>query len=274
MAHLSLYLQHNCVLQSVDSGTKNCQPQRIVTAIVGANVRVRVLVVANAYASASVLANAFLKEKKRMLTVSCTFHFPGQYIEHPYWPEMAEFINITKESGMNRAKSSANRRKALEEHLKSKGMTVADFDKLKELAERPFHFANGKIIIPADKILSFLVATCDEARAAQKPCPPEQVRSRFRATDFETTKEKSDGTWSRFATVTSGTGAKLSNQRGLRNNEYIENFDATGSLTFDPSFVKPDVLKNAISWGGQMVGIGASRKMGKGRFDLTHFEPT
>ena len=59
------------------------------------------------------------------------------YIAEPYWPEMYEYINITKESGMNRARSAANRRKALEEHLRANGsllMKVFDgegFDRLR-----------------------------------------------------------------------------------------------------------------------------------------------
>ena len=35
------------------------------------------------------------------------------YIGQPYWPEMDRLVTIVKESGMNRARSSANRRAAL-----------------------------------------------------------------------------------------------------------------------------------------------------------------
>jgi hypothetical protein len=199
--------------------------------------------------------------------------FPGQYIGHPYWVEMFELIQITKLSGMNRAKSEANRRKALDGHLRAIGMTLDQYTKLEELSKRPFHVnADGQIIIPADNFLSFLVAATDEARSAQRACQKEQVRSRFTATDFVTNKTGPDGMWKRFSTVNAGAGAKLSNQRGLRENHYIENFTAAGQISFDEQFVKPDVLKNLIDFGGDFVGIGASRKMGKGRFKLTGFE--
>lgn len=200
-------------------------------------------------------------------TLNLTLTFPGQYIGNPYWPAMFRLIEITKESGMNRARAQQNRRKALEEHLRLKGLTMDDFEKIEREAKEPFHVnSEGTIVIPAERILSFLVATCDEARSAQRPCQPEQVRSRFTATDFVTNRNKPDGVWERFATVTAGTGAKLSNQRGFRSNAYIEAFTATGALSFDTQFVNPETLKAAIKWGGQFVGIGASRKMGKGRF--------
>lgn len=207
-----------------------------------------------------------------MKTYATTFAFTGQYIGNPYTPAMFKLIEITKQSGMNRAKSEANRRKALEEHLRAEGLTLGDFERMKQEAHKPFHVAGGEIIIPAERVLSFLVATCDESRAKGRPCEPNQVRSRFIATDFTTGKTGPDGIWSRFATVAAGTGAKLSNQRGLREDAYIENFEARGTLSFDEAFVDPPTLERAIAWGGQFVGIGAARKMGKGRFRLARFE--
>lgn len=205
-----------------------------------------------------------------MLTfdLSVQFTTPG-YIAHPYWPEMDRLINIQKQSGINRARSSANRRKALEEYIKTAGMTLAEYDALVVAANRPFHTnASGAVIIPADKVLSFIVAATDEARAASKPCPPEQVRSRIRATDWTTEKTAPDGVWERYAVVSSGTGAKLSNQRGLRRSAFVKEFTASGSVRIDPEFVRPEVLKRLIEWGGETVGIGAARKMGWGRFTL------
>jgi hypothetical protein len=52
------------------------------------------------------------------------------YIADPYWPERERLVNIQKESGMSRARSAANRRKALEEYLRSEGMTLKDYDEL------------------------------------------------------------------------------------------------------------------------------------------------
>ena len=206
-----------------------------------------------------------------MLTYNITVQI-GRYIGNPYWPEMFRLIEITKESGMNRVRASQNRRKALEEYLRSKNMTLDDFAQLEAAAKRPFHLnSEGFIIIPAERVLSFLVAVCDEARAAMRPCNKDQVRSRFEVSEWVTTKTKPDGLWSRFVTVTSGAGGKLSNQRGLREDPIIENVVATGSLSCDPEFVNVKVLRNAIEWGGQFVGIGASRKMGMGRFVVSKF---
>lgn len=195
------------------------------------------------------------------------------YIAHPYWPEQLQRINILKESGANRARSAANRRKALEEYLQSNNMTLLQFEELERLAERPFYTnEDGMIVIPINHVEGFLVATCDTMRAAQRPCPPDQVRSRMTATCWETEKDKADGTWIRFVTATGGAGNKLSNQRMERKNEYISDFTATGTISFDDSYVKPSVLQNAIQWGGANVGIGASRKMGYGRFDLVSWK--
>jgi len=207
-----------------------------------------------------------------MLTYNIVTHFQRGYIGDPYWPELEKLINIQKQSGMNRARTSANRRKALEEYLNATGMTLADYEKLDAKAQEPFYRnGNGEIIVPELHVMSFLVATCDEARSATRPCEPEQVRSRFIVSHWSTGKKTHDGIFSRYAIVAAGGGQKLSNQRGLRENEYISNFDGTGTISFDQDFVDPATLRRAIEWGGTFVGIGASRKMGWGRFELRQF---
>jgi hypothetical protein len=224
-----------------------------------------------------------------MLNYKIAATFTKGYIANPYWPEMARLIDIQKQSGVNRARSAANRRKALDEYLRANGMKLTDYEELERLAARPFHtngsgalahananasadaHADGsspEIIIPEEKVYAFLVNACDVARSANRPCPPEQIRTLIKATDWHTGKTKPDGVWERFAVVASGTGQKLSNQRGFRSSQYISNFTATGSVEINPSFVKPDVLRRLIEWGGENIGIGASRKMGWGRFTL------
>ena len=195
------------------------------------------------------------------------------FIAEPFTPEMSRYIDITKQSGMNRARSTANRRKALEEHLKQIGMTLVEFDELERLARRPFILdTDGHILITKTNVQGFLVATTDELRSASKPCPKEQVRSRIGITPWATAKKAPDGVYERFATVTGGAGNKLSNQRALRSSHYISGFSAHGQMSIDPEFVKPSVLEGAIRWGGENVGIGAARKMGWGRFTLASFE--
>jgi CRISPR/Cas system endoribonuclease Cas6 (RAMP superfamily) len=78
--------------------------------------------------------------------------------------------------------------------------------------------------------------------------------------------------WERFVVVKQGSGAKLSNQRALRTNKRIKSVVGRFTLTFSPDFVSPKKLREALEWGGQHVGIGASRKMGMGRFTVTGFE--
>jgi hypothetical protein len=89
--------------------------------------------------------------------------------------------------------------------------------------------------------------------------------------------------WERFAVVSSGTGAKLSNQRGLRRSLFIGAeppddclptgpVNAHGTIGINETMVRPEVLAKALDYAGESVGIGASRKMGWGRFVVRKFE--
>jgi hypothetical protein len=207
------------------------------------------------------------------------------YVGDPYRPERERLINIQKESGMNRARSTANRRKALEEYLRANEMTLAAYDELERVAEMPWDLdESGCIVIPQRCIAGMLVQTCGTARAAMRPCPPEMVRTVLRPTRWATDAHPSDAlAWERFAVVTAGTGKKLSNQRGFRSNVYIgarppagsapaKETTARGELDINPEMVRPAVLRKALDWAGEWVGIGSSRKMGWGRFSLSGFE--
>jgi hypothetical protein len=207
------------------------------------------------------------------------------FVADPYRPEREKVINIQKESGMNRARSAANRRKALEEYLRAEAMTLNEYDQLLARAEEPWDLDESKhIVIPQRSVASMLVATCDTARAAQRPCPPDMVRTVLRPSAWTTTATPADAlVWERFAVVTAGTGAKLSNQRGLRRNFYIgaipgdaacvptDPVVAEGTLEINPEMVRPEVLHKALEWAGEWVGIGASRKMGWGRWRVVNF---
>lgn len=198
--------------------------------------------------------------------------FDRGYIADPYWPARAKLIDVQKASGVNRARSEANRRKALDEWLRSQNHTFEWFLDLERQANEPFYRnGTGEIIIPTEQVTAFMVCTCHMARAATRPCPPEQVRTMFDFTDWHTGKTEKDGTWERFAVVQAGTGQKLSNQRGLRKSDYIKSFDASGQLEMSDQHVKPAVVQQALKWGGEFVGVGASRKMGWGRFELLEF---
>jgi hypothetical protein len=218
-----------------------------------------------------------------MIQIEINLH---SYIGHPYWNEMEQLINITKESGMNRARSSANRRKALEEHLRRIEMSLEQYEQLEKNANRPFHLDEaGHIFIPKKNVDAMLVATCSTIRSAGRPCPPDMVRTVLRASSWRTNHSGTETLkWDRFAVVSSGTGAKLSNQRGFRSNAYVGNLPpdpdlpvtskvtAIGTMDPNPDMVKPDVLRDALIYAGEWVGIGASRKMGWGRFELARWE--
>ena len=207
-----------------------------------------------------------------MLTYRLIVHVDS-YIGHPYWPERERLINITKESGMSRARSDANRNKALETYLKNHNMTVADYERLEELAERPFYTdQDGQIIVPELHVISMIVAACDSARAAQRPIGPDQVRSAITVTTWPTGKTQPDGVWNRFAVVTAGTGAKLSNQRALRVNPFVEDVDCEGRIALNATLVDAKKFRQLLDYAGSDVGIGASRKMGWGRFHVISFE--
>lgn len=198
-----------------------------------------------------------------MMNVVLTFETPG-YIAHPYWPEMYKLIEIQKRSGVNRARTEANRRRALEAYLTNEGMPLAEYEALQRLAGRPFHTdADGTIIIPAEKILACLVNAADVAPAKLR-IP--SLRTAITASAFRTTKTKPDGAWERFAVVTLGAGNKASNQRGFRSNEYIADFTAAGTLTVEPEMVDPKAVWQLLTFAGRVVGIGACRSMGWGRF--------
>lgn len=188
------------------------------------------------------------------------------YIENPYWPEMFRLIEIQKQSGVNRARTEANRRRALEEHLRSISMTFEQYQQLERDANRPFHTnGDGSVVILSDKILACLVNANDVGPSKIRI---NNLRVALRPTDFKTPKKQPDGIWERFAVVTSGTGGKLSNQRGLRRSSFIRDFTATGQIDHDPEMVKPEAVLALLRYAGLYVGVGASRKMGWGRFEV------
>jgi hypothetical protein len=200
------------------------------------------------------------------MKMTLRFDSPG-YIAEPYWPEMAELIDIQKKSGTNRCKSDSSRRKALEAHLDGLSMTYNDYLELEKLARRPFHSnGTGEIVIPAMRVLACMANATDVAPSAIRLCKVENIRSVVRATDLRTGKSKPDGEFKRFAPVKAAGGQALSNQRGLRVSQYIENFDGEGEIEYDPSTVSPEAVLRFLAYAGKEVGIGACRKMGFGRF--------
>ena len=196
-------------------------------------------------------------------------HFAKGYIAHPYWPERERLITIQKESGMKRLRSEAKAKQALDTYLRDRGMSMDDYRALEKAADRPFYTANGgsEIIIPAHHLYGCLVQGCDAAPASSRLAKTDQIRTVLTPSDLHTGKQKEDGVWERFVVVTAGTGAKLSNQRALRSNPYIEDFDATGTIEVFGDHDRKKV-HDFLAFVGREVGVGASRKLGWGRFTV------
>ena len=220
-----------------------------------------------------------------MPTVNVTLRFTGRYIAHPYWPEMEKLINIQKESGFNRTRSAERRAKTLEAYLESKGMTTEQYKLLETQAARPFYtwrdvWVDGatrvkrdetEIVVPAHHLYGCLAQAADIAPSAVRPVRTDQIRTILTVSDFSTGKLKADGVFERFVTVKSGTGQTLSNQRSFRSNPYIEAFDASGTLRCANPETLPKV-REFVAWAGREVGVGASRKLGYGRFTIAKWE--
>lgn len=220
-----------------------------------------------------------------MQTYRIELYFGKGLIEHPYWPERERLINIQKESGTKRARSEERRISVLKDYLAAHDMTLEEYEALEEKADRQFYLwrdvlnaseMNGhqpdEIVIPAHQLYGCLAQAASLASSALRIAPADQLRTVLRISDLATGKTVKDGTWERFVTVTSGTGAKLSNQRALRSNDYIEEVTAKGTLSFLDS-IDAEKMQRFLEFAGREVGCGASRKMGWGRFDLRRFEP-
>jgi len=205
------------------------------------------------------------------MLIAVTLRFPKGYIGHPYWPEREKLINIQKESGINRARSLDKREKALRAYLDSRGLTQDDYRALEAKANRQFHTdASDHIVIPAHHLHGMIAQGAAQAPGSIRLASIGQIRTVIEFSDFVTDKTKPDGVWDRFVTVKSGTGQALSNQRGLRSNEYIADFTASGSVRL----VNDEAEKKAkefVAYIGREIGVGASRKLGWGRFELVEW---
>ena len=194
------------------------------------------------------------------------------YIGQPYWPEMDQLVTIQKVSGMNRARTTANANASLQQELEKRGMTLADYEALERQAHRPFYMetvANGDrphIVIARGQVSGMLVAATDMIRAAGRPCPPDQVRTMIRATPWVTDRYEADGLWERYVVVSSGTGAKLSNQRGMRRNEYIGRnpIDDTGTVAHARGAIELRPRHGQAGGGREAAGLGRPERRHRG----------
>jgi hypothetical protein len=210
--------------------------------------------------------------------MSLTLHFPTKYIADPYWPELEESINIQKASGMNRSRSEQKRHQALADYLKRIGWSAEQYAALEHKAHLPWYRQDGEdspIIIPSHQVYGCLIESCKNVSASLRPCDANNLRFVLQVSDLLTERRDKDGDYKRLVMPKSGSGQPLSNQRALRSNPYIENFTATGTITYSTEQVahQGDTIEDFITWAGQFTGVGASRKMGCGRFTLEAFVP-
>ncbi len=198
------------------------------------------------------------------------------YVCNPYTIEVYKVIQIQKESGVNRARSEAGRASALSAYLANIGMTLAEYEKLCQDAKDPVERnEEGAHIVPSEKVASMLVCANDVLPRAQQFTARGQERSRIATSDMTLVYDAEDVyQWERFAVVTQGSGAKASNQRGLRSDMVLGRATGTVSFEFSDQYVDPGKLQRALAYAGEHVGIGASRKMGKGRFTVVTYAKT
>ncbi len=200
----------------------------------------------------------------------------GSYIAHPYWPEMNEVIEIQKKSGLSTKKTDDTRDAALKAYLSKIEMNQEQYDELVRLSQRPWYRLNGKdlgtIIIPRHQMSGCLVQATQSAPAGAK-VKKDALRSILQIGDFLTDKKKCDGVFKRYVRPSQGgTGKPASHQRSLRENEFVENAMASGTVQIDADALKMETVKALLKHAGKFVGVGASRVMGYGRFIVDTFE--
>jgi len=190
------------------------------------------------------------------------------YIAQPFWPEMKTVISIQKSSGYNRVKSDKRRKAVLMTELERRGLTEQQYEELVEKSKRPFYTApDGEIVIPPEKIYAFINNTAQMAKNVPSP----ERGQIFVVLDIHgegvyTGKTAPDGVFSRFVKL------EESNERTLSESPYIHNFTGRMKASLDDAMYSPKDLKSLLEYGGRMVGIGAARPQGFGRFELTKFQ--
>lgn len=195
----------------------------------------------------------------QLKTLKVVVHF-DDYIADPYWPERNTVIDIQKKSGMSRARSDDKRAQALSSYLKKEGITMEEYQRLCETADRKWYRLNPddqttEIVIPRHQFSSALVQAVASAPAGSR-FPADDLRSKLRLGTFRTGKFKHDCTFERYIKP------KESGQRRFQSNEVIKDFDATGTLQ---TIYDEDAVKHLMDHACFFVGIGAARKMGYGR---------
>lgn len=193
------------------------------------------------------------------------------YIAHPYWPSRNRVIEIEKKSGVNRQKSEDKRQAALKAECERQGFTIAQYEQFKREAAEQWYRHGETIVIPRHQLAgAFVQAIGTAPKALRGSFTKDNFRALVQIGDFTTDRTKPDGTFARFAKL------EGSNQRSYQENEFIgraihmgkdltgEPFEATGSIVI-PNAKSVDTVKALLANVVEVIGVGASRKMGFGR---------
>jgi hypothetical protein len=208
----------------------------------------------------------------KKVQVALTFNGSG-YVGLPYWPERNTEINIAKEvhPKLGPAKKEAALLAACEKH----GLTITEYNRVCELAARPFYTTDGtrlgEIVIPQRVIQSFLNHA---SMSAPKAIPRIQEKGltfigvKIVGGHLRTGKTEKDAKkFERFVKMAE------SNQRSFASDFYIDDFTARGVFEIDEEVIKTDDLRKLMEYGGRWYGIGSARPQGYGRFQVTGWDP-
>jgi len=207
----------------------------------------------------------------KKVQAALTFNGSG-YIGLPYWPERNLEINIAKEvhPKLGPAKKEAALQAACEKH----GITLEQYQRTCELANRPFYTVdgtrNGEIVIPQRVIQSFLNhASMSAPKAIPKIAEKGLTFIGVKIADgfLRTGKtEKNAKKFERFVKMAE------SNQRSFASDFYIDDFTARGVFQVDEEVIKVEDLRKLMEYGGRWYGIGSARPQGFGRFQVTGWD--
>lgn len=188
------------------------------------------------------------------------------YIAHPFWPARNAVIEVEKKSGVNRQKSDEKRVAALKAECSKQGISYERYLELKnEAAEQWYRKSDRTIYIPRHQIAGGIVQAIGGApKALRGQFDRDNFRALVQIGDFLTTKTTHDGVFARFVKL------EGSNQRSFQSNEYIgeyldagEPFEAIGTIAVEAK--AEETVHSLLSATVEMIGIGAARKMGFGR---------
>jgi hypothetical protein len=208
-----------------------------------------------------------------MKSVDVSIQFNGSgYIGLPYWPERNTLIDIAKD--IHPKLGDVRKKQALEAALEKRGFTMEDYERMVQLAERPFYTLDGsrdgRIIIPERVIQSFLNhASMAAPRAIPRITDKGLTFIGVKVKDkmFLTQKTIADSKkFERFVKMAE------SNQRSFCSSFYIDDFTAEGTLFVDEEIIKPEDLQKLFEYGGKYIGLGSARPQGYGRFQVTRWE--